>query len=116
MSENRENRKYPRIGKPLDAVWRGTSGGSACVITDVSWGGCFVQTPEEPALEEHTSISTVIGGREVTLTGAVVYRERTIGFAVQFDPLSGEQIDVMKDLLGVPPDFLVQMISSRSEK
>jgi len=101
-----EHRKYPRIGKPLDAVWRGASGGSSCRIADVSWGGCFVQTPAEPAIGEHTVVTTVIGGREVRLTGAVVYRERAIGFAIQFDPLAPEQIDVMKDLLGVPPAFL----------
>jgi hypothetical protein len=51
-------------------------------------------------------VSTVIGDREVTLTGSVIYRELAIGFGIQFDPLSSEQMDVLKDLLGVPPDFL----------
>ena len=101
-----ENRKYPRIGKPLEATWRGASGGSVCRVADVSWGGCFVQTPAEPAIGEHTVLSIVIGGHEVTLTGSVIYRERAMGFAVQFDPLTREQIDGMKNLLGVPPDFL----------
>ena len=101
-----EHRKYPRVGKPLEAQWRGASGSSACRIADLSWGGCFIQSLAEPAVGEHTTVSTVIGDREVTLTGSVIYRELAIGFGIQFDPLSRDQMDVLKDLLGVPPDFL----------
>ena len=103
-----DHRKYSRIAKPIEATWRGTSGGSACRIADLSWGGCFVQTATEPAVGEHTVITAIIGDREVALTGSVIYRERPIGFAVQFDPLTREQIDVMKDVLGAPPDFLTE--------
>ena len=89
----------------MDAQWRGASGGSLCRIADISWGGCFVQTPAEPAIGEHTVVSVDINGREVTLTGTVVYRERSIGFAIEFDELKPKQIDVLSSLLGVRPDF-----------
>ena len=69
----------------------------------MSWGGCFLQTPAEPAVGEVTMIIATIGDKEVTLTGSVVYLERPIGFSVQFDPLTNEQIDVLKELLGEPP-------------
>ena len=98
-----DHRKYPRVAKPLEAKWRGASGGSMCRIADISWGGCFVQTVAAPAIGEPTAVDVEIGGREVRLTGAVVYRETSIGFAMQFDPLSDEQKEVLKELLGAPP-------------
>jgi hypothetical protein len=98
-------RRYPRIGKPLEATWSGASGGSNCRITDISWGGCFIQTPAEPAIGEPTRVSAMINDREVILTGTVVYLERAIGFAVEFDQLQPAQIDVLGDLLGVRPVF-----------
>ena len=69
----------------------------------MSWGGCFIQNPAEPAMGERTEIVAIIGGKEITLTGSVVYVERPIGFSVQFDPLTTEQTDALKDLLGEPP-------------
>ena len=98
-----DQRKYPRIAKPLDAKWRGASGGSTCRIADISWGGCFVQTLAAPAVGEPTVVDVEIAGRQIRLTGPVVYREVAIGFAMQFDPLTEEQKEVLKDLLGAPP-------------
>ena len=70
---------------------------------DISWGGCFIQTMAEPALGERTVIGIPVGDRIVDLEGTVVYRERAIGFAVRFDPLTDDQIAVLKDLLGDSP-------------
>jgi hypothetical protein len=99
-----DQRQYRRLAKPLEARWRGASVGSICRIADISWGGCFVQTPAEPAIGEHTVVTATIGSREVTLAGSVVYREPPIGFAIRFDPMSAEQIDVLKEMLGEPPE------------
>ena len=99
-----DHRRYIRIAKPVDATWRGASGGgSSCRITDISWGGCFIQARAQPAIRERTEIVATIGGRDITLTGAVVYLEPPIGFSMEFDPLTEEQIAVMKELLGEPP-------------
>ena len=99
-----DSRKYIRIAKPVEAVWRGASGGgSACRITDISWGGCFIQARAQPAIRERTEVVATIGDREVALTGAVVYLEPPIGFSIEFDPLTAEQIAVLGELLGEPP-------------
>jgi len=100
-----DQRKYTRITKPLEATWRGASGGSPCRIADISWGGCFVQVMVEFAIRERTEIVTTIGDNEITLTGSVVYLERPLGFSMGFDPLTHEQIDVLKEMLGQPPTF-----------
>jgi hypothetical protein len=98
-----DKRKHPRVSKLLEAKWSGASGGSPCRIADISWGGCFVQTVAMPAIGEAAALTVKVGDREVTLTGSIVYREPSIGFAVRFDPLTGEQIDVLRELLGDPP-------------
>ncbi|HXT70373.1 MAG TPA: PilZ domain-containing protein [Vicinamibacterales bacterium] len=98
-----DKRKYPRFAKPLEARWQGASGGTQCFVGDISWGGCFVQTVAMPAVGESTLIDVMIAGREARLSGSVVYTMASIGFAIQFDPLTDEQKDVLKELLGVPP-------------
>ena len=98
-----ELRKHPRLAKPLDATWRGASGGAPCRVADISWGGCFVQCLAEPVVGERTVVSPVIGVRTVDLPGMVVYREKAIGFAIKFDPLTDEQVGVLRTLLGEPP-------------
>jgi len=99
-----DQRKYPRIAKPVEAVWRGASPGSSVSrIADIGWGGCFLQARAEPAIGERIEIVVTIGDKKIMLTGSVVYLERPIGFSMKFDPLTKEQIDVMKELLGQPP-------------
>ena len=99
-----DSRKYIRIAKPVEALWRGASGGSSkCRITDISWGGCFIQALAQPAIRERTEVVATIGEREIALTGSVVYLEPPIGFSIEFDPLTAEQIAVLKELLGEPP-------------
>jgi hypothetical protein len=98
-----DHRKYIRIAKPLDATWAGAAGGSICRIADISWGGCFVQARAQPAIRERTEIVARIGDRDITFSGSVVYVEPPFGFSIEFDPLTEEQISVMKELLGEPP-------------
>lgn len=104
MSHNQ--RKYIRIAKPIEAVWKSASGGgSLCRITDISWGGCFIQVRAQPAVRERTEIVATIGNRDITLIGSVVYLEPPIGFSMEFEPLTEEQIEALKELLGNPPAF-----------
>lgn len=98
-----DRRKYTRLLKPLEAKWTGSSGGSMCRIADISWGGCFVQSPAVPGIGEATTIVAQISGREVTLTGVVIYLETGMGFGIEFGPLTAEQKSALAELLGAPP-------------
>ena len=98
-----ERRQHPRLAKPLDGTWRGASGGSPCRIADISWGGCFIQTLAEPSIGEHTVVCVPVADRTLEIAGTIVYRERAIGFAVRFDPLTADQTAALKPLLGEPP-------------
>jgi PilZ domain len=96
----REMRRFQRLKKPLDGSWRGLSGAAPCRILDISWGGCFIQTFVEPTIRERTFVTLTPNGTELTLPGVVVYVEKAMGFAVQFDPLTPAQVDALKAILG----------------
>jgi hypothetical protein len=98
-----ERRQYTRLAKPLEAHWHGASSGSTCRVADISWGGCFVQTMAVPAIGERTVITFPVGDRAVAVEGAVIYQEKPLGFGMQFDPLTPDQVAVLADLLGAPP-------------
>jgi len=52
------------------------------------------------------SVSVAGTVTSVSLGATVVYADPTMGFAVQFDPLTDEQIESLKDVLGDPPASL----------
>lgn len=99
-----ERRRYPRLVRPLDGKYRGASGGTTCRIADISWGGCFIQTLSEPATGEQTIVTVPVGDRSIDISGRVVYVDRNIGFSVEFDPLSPEEVEALTPLLGPKPD------------
>lgn len=94
-----ERRKYPRISYPLDGTWRGASGGSACRISDISLGGCFIFTRALPAQAESTEISMVVGDEQLHFTGNVVHLDPGMGFSVAFRELTPEQRNQLQQIL-----------------
>jgi hypothetical protein len=95
-----ERRKYPRLVQPLDGSWTGASGASICRIGDISWGGCFINSLAEPRIGERTTVTVPVGAAIVTVAGTVVHLDKPMGFSVQFDELSTEQIEALRPLLG----------------
>jgi hypothetical protein len=89
--DRKEQRKYQRLNRPLEGSWRGSSGQAVCRITDISLGGCFLQSLASPAIGEETFVTIRIDdARSLTLKGAVVYVETGMGFAVEFGALNEE--------------------------
>ena len=99
---SRERRRYQRLVRPIEASFSGTSGATSCRIGDISWGGCFIQTVISPQMHQRTEITFPVGDETLTVQGKVVYVENGIGFAVQFDPVTPEQVQILRDLLGNP--------------
>ena len=97
-----ERRRYQRLVRPIEAAFTGTSGATSCRIGDISWGGCFIQTVTAPPMHHRTEITFPVGDGTLMLPGKVVYVENGIGFAVQFDPLTPDQVQVLRELLGNP--------------
>lgn len=95
-----ERRRHARVRGPFEGHWRGGSGATECRISDVSLGGCFVETVVQPTKGEATAVTILFAGdRSMTLAGHVVYSEAGLGFAVEFDALSPEDTATLKSFL-----------------
>jgi PilZ domain len=94
-----ERRKHPRIARPIEASWRGTSGASNCRIGDLSLGGCFIYSRATPGKGEATTVMATVADWSVALTGTVVHIDPGMGFAVRFHDLSADQVDDLRKIL-----------------
>ena len=80
-----ERRKHARVAVSLDGRWQGSSGASLCKIASLSLGGCFVQTPAPPQVDDKTFMTLFLKGRgSMLLAGRVVRVEPGRGFGMQF--------------------------------
>ena len=97
---NEERRQHKRVARPFEGSWTGASGANSCRITDVSLGGCFVQTLATPTAGEDTQV-TIAFGKDVSVTfaGKVIYVEPKMGFAVKFNDLDPEGSDQVRRLV-----------------
>jgi hypothetical protein len=78
-----ERRTHPRAG-PFDGAWSGASGGSVVRISDLSEGGCFVESLIVPPLNDRVTVMLALGSADDTcVTGHVTTTEPGIGFGVQ---------------------------------
>jgi hypothetical protein len=80
-----ERRKHPRLAVSLDGRWQGAGHASLCKISSLSLGGCFVQSPTPPPVDEKAFVTLFLRGRgSMLLAGRVARVEPGVGFGVQF--------------------------------
>jgi PilZ domain-containing protein len=99
-----DRRSQERLDVSLDAVWDG-HGSRPARITDLSEGGCFVDTTGEALIGERLTFRVQLpAGNWLELKGEVAHRMRPVGFGLRFLDLSQEQreqllsfIDHLKD-------------------
>lgn len=90
-SERRTNRRFPG---PFDGGWNGESGTRECRITDLSVGGCFIDS-----LASNTGVGTPLkvqiklGGHVHELRAVVAYVDKIQGFAVSFTDNDAATLD-----------------------
>ena len=97
MSERRQD---TRITGPFEGHWHGGSGATEVRISDVSLGGCFVETIMQPTVGEETDVTISFGdGRSVTVAGRVAYVESGIGFGVTFRTLTPDEVAFLTEHL-----------------
>jgi len=85
--------------RPFDGTFSGSSGATRCRITDISVGGCFIQSLSSPTPGDNTVISVIIGSHNLSFPGTVVYVDTTIGFAVQFHDIPDVELEELSRLL-----------------
>jgi len=96
-----ERRNEERLEVSLETVWDGTASRKCLArITDLSEGGCFVDTTGEAQIGERLTVRIQLpDGGHLELTGEVAHESRPIGFGLRFIDLSDEQREALRAFL-----------------
>ena len=97
MSDRRTEKRFDVC---LDAVWDGNSGNYTARITDLSEGGCYVDSLGDAQVGEVLHVKLQLqNGDCLELTGEVAHQMPPMGFGVRFVNLSSEQLEKLHSLL-----------------
>ena len=95
----RERREDERKGVSLEAWWEGLSGRHEARVSDISMGGCYIDSPGKVSLGELIVFSIrKPDGSWLTLRGEVISAEVNIGFSVSYTFLTDEEQQELKRL------------------
>lgn len=95
-----ERRSRPRLTVNLDAVWDSRNGNRAARITDLSLGGCYLDTVGETMTGEVVCFRVALSdGDWLYLEGEVRHHRPGIGFGVSFLELEQQQEEKIEALL-----------------
>jgi hypothetical protein len=97
-----DRRSEKRLEVCLDAVWDGNSGKHPARVTDLSEGGCYVDSLGESQVGEVLNIKLQLqNGERLELSGEVAHQMPPMGFGVRFVNLNSEQLEKLRSLLTV---------------
>ena len=92
-----ERRSGQRLDVVLDAVWDGTSGNYNARITDLSDGGCYMDSLGDVTVGEPVNLKLQLpGGEWLELSGVVAHHTPPMGFGVRFVDLSDDQLSTLR--------------------
>ena len=95
----RERREDERRGVSLEAWWEGLSGRHSARVSDISMGGCYIDSPGKVSAGEFVVFSIrKPDGSWLTLRGEVVSAEINIGFSLAYTFLTDEEQQELKRL------------------
>lgn len=103
-----DRRSEKRLDVCLDAVWDGKSGNHVARVTDLSEGGCYVDTLGEAQVGEVIVCKLQLSdGEWLELTGEVAHQASPLGFGLKFVKLTDEQQEKLHSLLDhlQPPEI-----------
>jgi len=85
----REQKRVPFLG---EIVLKSGSGKCEARISDISMGGCYIDTIASFRVDENVAFDLVHpNGRSLPFTGDIAYILEGFGFGVRFTDLSDEQ-------------------------
>ena len=95
-----ERRRKDRLEVCLDAAWDGESGNYTARVTDLSEGGCYLDTMGEAQSGEIVNFKLQLpGGDWLELTGEVAHQSPPMGFGLRFIDLTDEQIEKLHSFI-----------------
>jgi len=97
-----DRRSKPRLSVHLDAVWHGGEEGHSARITDLSEGGCYLDTVGEVMVGEVVAFRVLLPDDDwLYLEGEVRHHHHGMGFGVRFIDLNEEQTEKLLRLLQI---------------
>src|SRR5215208_5040318 len=97
-----ERRSKPRLSVNLDAVWHGGEEKHSAQITDLSEGGCYLDTVGEVMAGEIVAFRVLLPADDwLYLAREVGHHRHGLGFGVQFVDLNEEQVENLSRLLKI---------------
>jgi Tfp pilus assembly protein PilZ len=86
-----ERRRHRRVPALFDVIWEGAAGRYEARTSDLSEGGCFIDTMGRAEVGEEIAFRLLLpAGGSLQLRGEVTYHSPTIGFGVRFTRASDE--------------------------
>ena len=95
----KEERLHPRVPLRLEVRWNGCNSQPG-VISDISRGGCYVESLVEVAIGDIRLELQLAPGHSIEFEGEVRYVHPTIGFGVRFHYLTDVQLQTLVQLIG----------------
>jgi hypothetical protein len=95
-----ENRQHARLPILVEVLWGGGTPKSGARTTDISEGGCFIDTMGHAAVGESIDFKLLLpDGEWIPVQGEVVYELARTGFGVRFTKISDPDRERLKELL-----------------
>lgn len=99
-SKMSDRRREERREVCLDAIWDGKSGNYTARVTDLSEGGCYVDTLGDAQVGEIISFKLQTPtGEWLELTGEVAHETPPLGFGLRFVYLADDQREKLRSLI-----------------
>jgi hypothetical protein len=95
-----DGRKHMRVPLLVEVAWEGAAGKYEARTSDISLGGCFIDTIGQMAIGETISFKLCLPASEgIELQGEVMYELPRAGFGVRFASLSDDQRDRLEAII-----------------
>jgi hypothetical protein len=95
-----ENRKHQRVPILVEVLWEGGTRSAGARTTDISEGGCFIDTIGHAAVGETIDLKLLLpDGEWMPVHAEVVYELPRTGFGVRFTEISDYDRKRLKALL-----------------
>jgi hypothetical protein len=95
----RSQRRHPRWPVSIDCQVEGASVGSSMRLSELSVGGCYVDTRVDFRQGTPVTITAAFPASEVVFTGTVLYVHSGYGFGVGFDALAEQTREELEEFL-----------------
>ena len=99
MSDS-DRRREKRWDVCLDAVWDSRGGSFPARLTDLSEGGCYIDSLNQPNVGDILNLKLQLpNGDWLELTGEVAHQTLPLGFGLRFVELTEEQLKKLSSLV-----------------